>query len=472
VRLGVLFLAACAVGPNFKRPPAPEVKGYTAQPLQPTAAAAGQAQRFVESDQLAAEWWRLLHCRALDALIAEAMAGNPGLQAAEAALRRAQNALRAGYGVFSPQVDLNASFSRQQFTPSRFGAAAPPSVFNLFTLGATVSYALDIWGGQRRGVEALRAQMEGQRYTVTGAYLMLQGNVVGTAIAAAAYADQIRVTEELIAAEKEQVRISEVQAQAGTAPWVNLLSLQSQVAATQATLPPLRQRLDQARHLLAALVGKTPAEWTPPAIALADLTLPGELPVSLPSQLVRQRPDILVAEAQLHSATAQIGVATAALLPNITLGGNVGVSSESIVSLFTPGSLFWTFTAGLLQPLLHGGTLWYQRKQAIDARDQALADYRQTVVGAFQQVADTLRALDHDAQTLAAQAEAVTTAQGAFQLVQASYQAGVASYLQLLTADTQLLQARIGYVQAQAQRIQDTVGLFVALGGGWWNRPK
>lgn len=463
-------LSSCAVGPRFARPEPPRLTAYTARP--PTAtAAAGRVQRFAFSNRLAADWWRLFHSRALDAVVAAAVAGNPGAQAAEATLRQSQDALRAGYGIFFPQLDATAGFSRQQFTPTRFGIQQPASVFNLFTLGATVSYVLDIWGGQRRTVEALRAQAEAQGYNVRATYLVLEGNVVNTVIAAAAYREQIRATEELIAIEKDQVHLAEVQVQAGTAPYLNVLSLQNQLAATRATLAPLAQRLDQAQHLLAALVGKTPAEWTPPPVALAELTLPADVPLSLPSQLVRQRPDILVAEAQLHAATAQIGVATAALLPSLTLSGSFGLNNPSIASLFSVASIFWTLGATLAQPLFHGGTLWYQRKQAIDARDQAVAAYRQTVLAAFEQVADALRALAHDAEALAAQADAVTTAKAALALVQANYQAGVAGYLQLLTADAQYLQARLGYIQAEAQRLQDTVALFVALGGGWWNAP-
>jgi NodT family efflux transporter outer membrane factor (OMF) lipoprotein len=253
-------------------------------------------------------------------------------------------------------------------------------------------------------------------------------------------------------------------------PYVNVVTLEAQIAATRASLPALENRADQARHLLAALVGKTAAEWSPPAIALAELTLPLDLPLSLPSKLVRQRPDILTAEAQLHAATARIGVATAAMLPNLTLGGDVGVNSPSLATLFSPAALFFSLGASLLQPLFHGGTLWYQRKQAIDAREYAFASYRQTVLAAFQQVADVLRALQHDADAVAAQDASVAAAQAALKLVQANYQAGVSDYLQLLTADEQLLQARLGLIQTSAQRLQDTVALYVALGGGWWNQ--
>jgi NodT family efflux transporter outer membrane factor (OMF) lipoprotein len=296
--------------------------------------------------------------------------------------------------------------------------------------------------------------------------------VVNTVIAVAAYREQIAVTRELIALESEQVHLGHAQAQAGTVAYANVLSLESQLALTQATLPPLEQKIDQAQHLLATLAGHTPASFVAPAIALADLSLPAEIPLSLPSELVRQRPDILVAEAQLHSSTALIGVATAALLPNLTIGGGVGANNTQVSDLFSPASLFWNAIGGIVQPLFHGGALRYQRKQAIDARDAALADYRQTVLAAFAQVADGLSGLSHDADAMSAQTEALHSSEEAFKLVQINYQSGLADYLNVLTANSQYLQARIGYIQAQAQRLQDTVALFVALGGGWWNATK
>ena len=220
-----------------------------------------------------------------------------------------------------PEADLGGNASRQRFSPARFGSSAAPSVFNLFTLSGTVSYAFDLWGGQRRTVEGLRAQVDAQRYTLIGAYQMISGNVVNAVIAAAAYQAQIDATNELLRLEEDQVHLGRAQAEAGTIPYANVLSLESQIALTRATLPPLDQKIEQAQHLIATLAGRLPGEWAPPAIPLADLALPTQVPVSLPSVLVRQRPDILVAEAQLHASTAQIGVATAAMLPNVTLSG-------------------------------------------------------------------------------------------------------------------------------------------------------
>lgn len=468
-----LLAVGCSVGPNYVRPEAPKIKGYTSAPVPAaTTAAGGVAQRIDRSNQLAADWWRLLGCPKLDAIVAEALANNASLEAAQATLRKSQNTLRAGYGVFFPQVDVGAGAGRQQYSPARVGSPLPPSVFNLLTLSGTVSYTLDAWGGQRRTVEGLRAQVEAQRYTVIGAYLILSGNVVNTLVASAAYRAEIDATKELVALEEEQVQLTDAQAEAGTVPYASALSLKSQVASTRATVPPLQEKVEQADHLIATLMGRTPAEWSPSSIALDDFKLPDEIPLSLPSELVRQRPDILVAEAQLHSVTAQIGVATAALLPNLTLSGSYGANSASAADLFSSGSVFWSVAAALAQPVFHGGALWYQRKAAMDGRDAGLATYRQTVLSAFAQVADSLGALQHDAETLNADAEAYQAAEAAFHLVQTNYQSGLANYLQVLTANTQYLQSRISFVEAEAQRLQDTVALFVALGGGWWNAKR
>jgi NodT family efflux transporter outer membrane factor (OMF) lipoprotein len=415
-------------------------------------------------EKVAADWWRLLSCPQMDAIVVEALAHNPGLEGARATLRASQDTLRAGYGVFVPQGSIGAGVTREQYNPAPGLVPAPSSPFTLFTVSANVSYALDIWGGQRRQLEALRAQVDDERYALAGTYIMLSGNVVNAVIAQAGYRAEIDATLASIALQKEQLRITQAQAQGGTVPYSNVLTIQSQIASTEATLPPLEQKIDQAADLLAALAGQAPADWKQPRIALTDLTLPRDLPISLPSDLVRQRPDILQAEAVVHAANANIGMATAAMLPNLTLSAGYGIGATSSGS----GPL-WNVGAGLTEPVFQAGTLWYQRKAAMDAHDASLAGYRQTVLAAFEQVADTLRGLQHDAETVRAQTEAVTTAEGAMQLIQANYAAGISNYLQVLIADGQYLLARIGYVQSVTQRLQDTVALYVALGGGWWS---
>ena len=468
--LSGLLVPGCAVGPNFVPPQPPAATQYT-QGEEPakTVAAAGRAQHFAYGAQIAQDWWRLFQSPKLDQVIKEAVAQNPNLQSAQARLQQNQENLRAGYGAFFPQASGNFSYSRERFNPAQFGSTAQGSIFNLYTSSVSVSYLLDVFGGTRRTVEALAAQADYQAYTAQATYLTLLGNVANAAIAQAGYLASIDATERLIAFQKEQVRITETQFQAGTAPYANVVSLQSQLAATEATLPPIRQNLDRTQHLLAALVGRTPAEWQPPRVDLAEITLPGELPVTLPSELVRRRPDILAAEAQMHTASANVGVATAAMFPSFTLSAGYGQSSTDISTLMGTGGNFWNAGAALAQPLLRGGTLWSQRKAAIAAYQASQTDYRQVVVSAFQQVADSLRAVQHDAEALQAQAAALNATRQALQLMQSNYRAGLVNYLQMLTADNQYQQARLGYIGAQAQRLQDTAALFVALGGGWWN---
>jgi NodT family efflux transporter outer membrane factor (OMF) lipoprotein len=464
----LLALAACAVGPDWKRPDAPRATRYTeGEASTTTVAAAGRAQTFREGQRIAADWWRLFGSAKLDAVVAETLGGNPGLAAARASLARSQHILRAGYGVFFPAVDASAGLSRQRSNPTAAGISFPATDYSLSTLSASVSYTLDIWGGERRAVEELGAAVDEQRYALVGTWLMLAGNAVNAVIARAAYLDQIEVTSELVAFEEKQLQITEAQVRAGAVPFANVLSLRSQLASTEALLPPLELRVEQAEHLLAALAGRLPSDRAAAPIALGDLALPRDVPVSLPSDLVRQRPDILLAEAELHAATADIGVATAALLPSLTLSGGYGVANN-----FSTSGAFWNLGAGLAAPIFHGDAQWNQRKAALDARDQAFALYRQAVLGAFQQVADTLRALTHDAEALLAEDAAVEAAEGALELTQFNYQAGIATYLQVLVVDGQYLQAKLGYIQAAAQRLQDTVALYVALGGGWWNAAK
>ena len=470
---GAPWLAAlalsCAVGPNFHRPPPPAVGRYTGGAgVRGTIAASGAAQVVRPGAELQAAWWQLFHSRELEALVAQALAHNPDLAAARASLRRSRYALEAGYGVFWPQVDASAGANRERFSGRQFGIQSPPSEFSLYTVQGTISYPLDVFGGERRTVEGLRAQVDEQCFSLAAAHLTVTGNVVDTAIAIAAYHAEIATTLELLANLRAQVSIAETQARAGTGTYVNALALRGQLATEAATLPPLRERLDQAQDLLATLAGNAPAAQPSSEIDLAALVLPHDLPVTLPSQLVRRRPDILVAEAALHAASAQIGVATAAMFPRITLGGSTGFTGTTLSNLFTPASWLWNFGANLTAPLFHGGTLNAQRKEAIAAYDQALASYRRVVLAALADVANALWALQHDAEALDAEDHAVSTWQEARKLAEASFTGGTVDSTQVLIIEASYLQARLGYIQVQAQRLQDTVALFVALGGGWW----
>lgn len=468
--IAAAMLGACAVGPDFVRPAPPTEERYTSEP-QPanTLVADEQTQRFSALIEVPADWWRLFKSEQLDGAVQRAIAGNPTLEASEATLRQSQDSLRAGYGVFFPQIDAALSGARERSAPVLQGGKTSGTVFNYVSAGGNIGYVLDVFGGQRRMVEGLRAQSDYQRFAVKAAYVTLSANVVNTCIARAAYGAQIRATEELIALETEQLAATEAQVRAGTSAYASVLSMRSLIAANRASLAPLSQRRDQAAHLLAALTGVSPARANLPDIDLNGLSLPLDLPLSLPSELVRQRPDILQAEAQMHVASANVGVATAAMFPSFSLNGAFGAAGTSLGNLSGDNGRFWSVGPSISVPLFRGGSLWYGRKAAIDAFEASQAIYRQTVLDAFQQVADSLKALEHDAEGLQAQAEARRAAGEALRLQQINYKSGIAAYQDVLTADVQFHQADIGYLQAVAQRHQDTVALFVALGGGWWN---
>lgn len=458
------------MGPDFVRPKPPQIDHYNHE-TDPTKTVTADAvsQRFESDTKMVSDWWKLFNSPRLDAVVKNAIANNLQLEAAQASLRQSKDNLQAGYGIFYPQISADFGGKRQKFSPQLFGSNAPSSIFNLVTLSASASYALDIFGGERRLIEGLQSKSDLQRSLVQGTYIVLTGNIVNAFIAEAAYREQMETTEKIIALQKEQIRITEKQVEAGIIPYVNLLTLESQLNASEATLPPLKQKLSQTEHLLATLSGRTPADWTSLHASFDELTLPDNLPLSLPTELVKQRPDILAAEAQLHSASADIGVATAALFPSFTLSASYGQNSMSMNTLFKNNSNFWSTGANLDVPLFNGGTLLSQRQSAIEGYNVSLANYRQTVLSAFAQVADTLTALEHDAESLDAQSRELNTAEESLQLTQANYQAGMVNDLQIIIANAQYLQAKIGYIDSKTQRFQDTVAFFVALGGGWWN---
>jgi len=464
------LLCSCAVGPDFVRPAPPAEERYTsATQADATLAADGQAQRFSADVVVSAEWWKLFKSEQLDAMVRQAIACNPTLQAADASLRQSQDNLRAGYGVFFPQIDAAVVGSRNRSAPVAEGLQTPGSIYNLVTISGSIGYTLDIFGGERRTVESLRAQTDYQRNASNAAYLALTANVVNTGIARAAYQAQVRATLQLIAMETGQLAAIQAQVNAGTSAYSSVLGMRSLIAANQAALAPLRQKIDQSEHLLATLEGVPPSKGSIPDIAFSSLALPADLPLSLPSDLVRQRPDILQAEALLHVASANVGVATAAMFPSFSLNGTYGATGTSFGNLSTPAGRFWSIGPSVSIPLFRGGSLWYGRKAAIDAYQVMEANYRQAVLTAFAQVADCLKALEHDAEALQAESEAQSAAKDALHLLHVNYDAGMAPYVDVLTADVQYQQATILYLQAGAQRQQDTVALFVALGGGWWN---
>ncbi len=462
-----MMLTSCMVGPDFIKPKAPAVDRYTqeASPIE-TVMADGWVQYFDLGAKVNADWWRLFNSAKLNVLVSNALASNLNLQSAQANLRQSQANLQAGYGVFFPQVDAGFTSVRQQFSPARFGSNSVSSTFNLYTFSTTVSYSLDVFGGERRNVESLAAQKELQRYIALGTYLALTGTIINTVIAKAAYHAEVQTTEQWLALLQKQIKLTDVQVNAGIVPYQAVVTLRSQLAQVAASLPSLKQKLNQTEHLQANLVGLTPADWRSPTINLDDLTLPLTLPVTLPSELVHQRPDILAAEAQLHSDSAKIGVATAGLFPNISLSGSYGYNSQSLLDLFMSKGNIWSMAANFAQPLFHGGTLWFGRKAAIATYQKSLAIYQQTVVSAFSQVADALSALQHDAEIIAAQRQSLEAADDALRLITANYQAGLVNSQQVLISESLRLQVKLAYLSALAQRYQDTVAFFVALGGG------
>jgi NodT family efflux transporter outer membrane factor (OMF) lipoprotein len=473
-----LVLWGCTVGPDFARPEAPATDRYTAASLPTQTASAavtgGAAQRFVPGRDIPGDWWVVFHSPALDALIKEALRANPTLAAAQAALRQAQELRKAGEGAFFPLVQGNAAASRNK-TPT--GAITPAAAtnnpyYNLYTPQLSVSYTPDVFGGTRRTVEGLAAQEEGQRFALEAAYLTLTSGVVAAAVGEAELRDQIAATEEIIRTQRESLDILHRQKTLGQAAGADVAAQEAALAQAEAMLPPLQKQLAQQRHLIAMLVGRLPSDPPQAEFTLASLRLPQDLPVSVPSRLVEQRPDIRVAEENLHAASAAIGVAIANMLPQLTLTGDYGLSALTIGSLFGPGTAFWTLAAGVAQPLFDGGDLLHKKRAAEAGFDEAAAQYKATVLTAFQNVADTLEALKSDADALAAAVRAEAAAQTSLDIAKRQLALGAINYLALLNAEQTYEQAVVNRVLAQAARFADTAALYQALGGGWWNRSE
>jgi NodT family efflux transporter outer membrane factor (OMF) lipoprotein len=473
--LAALLLAGCAVGPDFHTPPAPTVKGYTPGPLPAKTAATdaqgGQAQAFKPGQDIPGQWWTLFHSKPLNTLVEQALLNNPDLQAAQASLKQARENVFAGIGAFFPSIDAKGSGTRQKTSGAQFGQPGKAgSLYTLYNASVDVSYGIDFFGYDRRQLESLESQADYQRFQLEAAYLTLTSNVVTTAIQEASLRAQIAATGEIIASEERQLAILQQQYKAGAVSLADVLAQRTALAQSQATLPPLQKQLAATQNQLATLAGRFPSQGHGEPFDLAALQLPGELPVSLPSKLVEQRPDIRAAEAQMHDASAKIGVATASMLPEFTITGSYGTVGTSGSELFTPSSEIWNLGAGLLQPIFRGGTLLHERRAAVAGYDKAAAQYRSTVLAAFQNVADTLRALQSDAEDLAAETQAEQAAADSLKLARDQFEVGAISYLELLNAQKAYEQTRIGLVQAQATRYADTAALFQALGGGWWNR--
>jgi NodT family efflux transporter outer membrane factor (OMF) lipoprotein len=431
----------------------------------------GAAQTFNSDRDIPGDWWTLFQSGPLDELVRAALRDSPTVEAAKAALRSAQENYLAERGtLLLPAADGTFAATREKVPAVEFGNPnGPSSTFTLISATVNVSYRLDLFGASRRQLEALRAQTDYQRWQLEAANLSLTGNVVTTAINVASLRAQIVAANDIISSQQDQLKVVEKQFTAGGASRSDVLAQSTQLAQTQAAVPGLEKALAQAQHRLAVLIGKSPDTQTP-VFDLEHLVLPTDLPSSVPAKLIRQRPDVQAAEATLHQATAQLGVATANLFPQINLTGAIGSDALSASTLFTRGTGAWTVAGALTQPIFHGGELLHKRRAALADVDSAAAQYRQTVLAAMEEVADTLRALEADARDLRAEAAAEDLAAKSLDITKKQYTLGGVSYLQLLVAQRLYAQARENRVLAEAARYSDSATLYQALGGGWWNR--
>ena len=472
-------LAACAVGPNFKRPAPPKAEGYGNAPMQGETAAPGadgSAQHFVAGEDIPSQWWTLFRSPALNRLVDQALTGNPDVGAAQAALRQAHELYLAQRTAFFPVAEGNFSATRAK---NALGTIANPTslpqanpYYNLYTAQLTISYLPDVFGGVRRAVEMAKAQADSTRFQLEATYLTLSSNVVVTAVQEASLRGQIAATMRLLDLQHQVTDKVQHQRLLGTANDLDVLAQQSLEAQTAQTLPPLQKQLGQTRDALTALLGRLPADEPADTFRLDELTLPADLPVSVPAKLIEQRPDVRQAEENLHAASAAVGVAIANMLPNLAISGNIGTSGLAVQQLFSPNTGFWAIGGSLTQTLFDAGALLHKKRAADAALDQAAAQYRSAVILACQNVADSLRALQADADAVKASADAQRAAKKTFDLAEHQREVGTISLVAVLIAEQAYQQAELALVQAQANRYSDTAGLFQALGGGWWNRTE
>jgi NodT family efflux transporter outer membrane factor (OMF) lipoprotein len=472
-----LLFAGCAVGPNFKKPTAPNVAGYL--PTQPSTTtnvpnlSAGEAQQFVQNRDIAGDWWTLFHSAALNDLIERALKANPNLKAAQAALVVARENMLAQRGAYYPTVSGGFTASRQK-TSVLLSPVPNANVFNfsLYTPQVSVSFVPDVFGLNRRTVESLQAQEQQARFALAATHITLSSNVAAAAIQEASLRGQIDATRQLIAINTAMVQILREQYAQGYVAQLEVAAQESQLAQVTATLPPLQKQLAQQRDLLTELSGGFPSEELPAEFEFSSFQLPQELPMSLPSQLVQQRPDVLQAGENLHVASAQVGIAIANRLPSFNLTADAGSMALAFSQIFGAGTGFWDLAAGVTQPIFDAGTLRHRERAAQAGLTQAEEQYRSVVLTAFQNVADTLNALQQDGEALKAAAAAEEAAGITLTQTKNQVEAGYTSYLALLSAEQAYQQAAMALVQAQSNRYADTAALFQALGGGWWNRTE
>jgi NodT family efflux transporter outer membrane factor (OMF) lipoprotein len=490
------MLAACAVGPDFKQPTAPDASGYSTKPMVETTATAkdpaGDAQHFVMGRDIPFAWWEQFQSAKLNALVEEALRANPTIPAAQAALHQAQEFTEAQRGFFYPTVSAQFTPERQKLA-GNLGSNAPglqgsgrniqsaqnpsgphyvsPVYYNFYTASLAISYTPDIFGSNRRQVESLQAQADALRYQMEATYITLANNVVAAGIQLASLQSQIKATQANIDANTKAVEILHNQRRLGYAMGIDVANQEAALAQARQLLPPLQKQLEQTHDLIRALCGKLPNEKLDDDFDLSTLHLPEDLPVSLPSKLVEQRPDVRAAEEQMHAASAQVGVAIAARLPQFTLTSALGGAASEIPQMFRSGGPFWNIIGNLSQPVFDGNTLSHKERAAEEGLKQAQAQYRSTVITAFQNVADTLHAVQADADGLAAAVETERANKVVLDLTEHQYKVGYIPFLTLLSAQETYQQSVVTLVQARTNRFGDTAALFQALGGGWWNRP-
>jgi len=472
--MATLALAGCAVGPNYRAPAAPAVDRYTATALpQSTVAAAtagGDAQRFLAGEAVPQRWWTTFGNAEIDRRVRQALQHSPSVAAAQATLRQAEeNAKAANSGLF-PHVDANAGVTRQKQSGAQFaglggGASAGSKPFNVFNAGVSVGYVFDVFGGVRRGIEAQQAQADVQQAQLDATYLTLAANVVTASLQEASLAAQVQANRQIVDVLKQQLAIAEQQQAIGSKSFSDTLAVRTQLATANATLPGLKAQLAATRNQLATYLGVTSAQLALQPVTLDQVTLPADVPVSLPSTMVAQRPDIRAAAAQLHAATASVGVATANMLPQLTLSASAGSQALASGDLFSAGTGAWSVGLNILQPLFHAGELLHKRRAAEAGMDAALANWQQTVLVAFQNVADSLQALRYDAETLAALATAESDASKLLELTRSQYRIGAVGYLNLLSAVQTYQQAHVALIKSRTARLADTAALYAALGG-------
>jgi NodT family efflux transporter outer membrane factor (OMF) lipoprotein len=459
-------MAGCTAGPDFRSPPAPSPARYTAAQLD----SADPAQRLTRGKDIPGDWWTLFHSDALNQLVREALANSPDVEAAKAALRAARENVLAQQGAFSPSIDAQLSSTRQSVA-SRLASplSSGDDIFTLHTAQLSVGYVPDVFGAARRQLESLQAQADSQRFLLEAAQVSLTTNLVTTVVQRAALRAQIKTTRDIIALSTRLLELYKRGRSLGQIGGVDLALQEIQLAQVMVTLPPLERQLVAVDDQLAILVGRLPSDPPVPDIELEALRLPEELPLSLPSKLVEQRPDVRAAEEALHAASAQIGVATANRLPNLTLTAGAGSVALQVSRLFSGGSSFWSVGSTLTQTVFDGGILLHRQRSAEAAYDEAAAQYRSTVLAAFRNVADTLGAIQVDAKAFGGLTVAEQAAQKSLAIAREQQAAGLTGSLPTVSAEQAYRQAALGRIQAQADRLIDSAALFQALGGGWWN---